>query len=218
MPPPADQARPAIGAGGRLPRRILIRRYALALVLLLLLGFGKILIAQGAVKVVSITPPDRVLTAGLLIGNTPRDTDLQEFAADLKVDGVVNLSSPDVAEQVTAASLHQDYLYLPVPPNDSPTWSQLRSLVTFMRRHTGQGASVYVHDDVGGGRAVITAVMLLLLRGETWPAVSAEFTPAELRTMCNCQRLALARLRSALQHIGQSPAANPYAAARLDPW
>lgn len=217
-PPPSVRVNPAIGAGSRLRRRVLVRRYALALVVVLLLGLGKILVTHGVVKVVSITPPDRFVTSGLLIGGAPSDADLEEFAADIGVDGVVNLGSPSVAEQVTAASLHQAYLYLPVPQDDAPTRAQLRRLALFMRRHTKGGARVYVHDNVGGGQAVTTAAMLLLLRGQPWPAVFAEITPAGFGTMCDCQRLALERLRSALRQVGRSPAWNPYAAARLEPW
>ena len=52
-----------------------------------------------------------------------------------------------------------------------------------MRRYTAGGDSVYLHDDVGGGRAVTTAAMLLLLRGQSWLAVSAEMTTAELASL-----------------------------------
>jgi protein-tyrosine phosphatase len=123
-----------------------------------------------------------------------------------------------VAEQVTAASLHQAYLYLPVPPGAAPTWAQLRRLAGFARRHTERGAWVYVHDDEGGGRAVTTAAMLLLLRGQTWAAVSAQITPPGFQSLGERQRLALERLRSALRQAGRRPAGNPYAAARIEPW
>lgn len=105
---------PAIGPGGRLPRWTLARRYALALGLILLLGVAKMVIAPGTVNVVSMIQPDRVVTPGLIIGAAPTDTELQELAADLQVDGVVNLGAPSVAEQATATSLHQAYLYLAV--------------------------------------------------------------------------------------------------------
>ena len=67
-------AGPAIGRGGRLPRRILVRRYALALTLILLLGLAKMLIAPGVNNVVSMVQPDRVVTPGLIIGAAPTDT------------------------------------------------------------------------------------------------------------------------------------------------
>jgi hypothetical protein len=157
---------PAIGLGGRLPRRALVRRYALALALILLLGVAKVLIAPGTVNVVSMISPDRVVLPGLMIGGAPTDTELQELAADLGVDGVVNLGAPSVAEQATATSLHQAYLYLAVPPDGTPTGAQLRLLAGFVRRYTERGAWVYLHDDVTGGRAVTAAAMLLLLRGQ----------------------------------------------------
>jgi hypothetical protein len=209
---------PAIGAGGRLPRWILVRRYGFALVMILLLGLAKFLIVQKVISVVSLIPPQRVVASGLLIGPDPDDSDLEEFAADLDVGAVVNISGPNVAEQVTAASLHQAYLYLAVPPGAAPTWTQLLELARFMHRHTERGGWVYVHDDAGGPRALTTAAMLLLLRGQTWAAVSAEITPAALGSLDEQQRLALERLRSALYRPGRSPAGNPYAAARLEPW
>ncbi len=208
---------PAIGAGGRLPGRVLVRTYALALALILLLGLAKILIAHKVVNV-AVTPPDRVVTSGLLIGTTPTDIGLEELAAGLHVDGVVNLAAPSVAEQVTAASLHQAYLYLAVRPGAAPTWAQLRRLAGFMRRHTERGAWVYVHDDVAGPRAVTTVAMLLLLRGQTWAAMSAQITRPGLDSLGEHQRLALDRVRSALHQAGRSPAGNPYAKARIEPW
>ena len=209
---------PAIGAGSRLPGRVLVRRYAFALTLILLLGLGKILVAQRVINVAVLTPPDRAVASGLLIGTAPTDTYLEELAASVQVGGVVNLAAPSVAEQVTAASLHQAYLYLAVPPGAAPTWAQLRRLAGFMRGHTQSGGWVYVHDDVGGPRAVTTAAMLLLLRGQTWAAMSAEITTAGLQSLGEHQLLALERLSSALRQAGRSPAGNPYAKARIEPW
>jgi hypothetical protein len=198
-------AGPAIGPGGRLPRWTLVRRYALALALILLLGLAKMLIAPGVDNVVSMVPPDRVVTPGLMIGAAPTDTELQELAADLGVDGVINLGAPSVAEQATATSLHQAYLYLAVPQGDAPTKAQLRLLAGFVRRCTERGGWVYLHDDVDGGRAVTTAAMLLLVRGQPWAAVSAQLTPAALGSLSDDQRLALNQLRSALTRRGPAP-------------
>jgi hypothetical protein len=208
---------PAIGAGGRLPRGTLVRRYGLALVVILLLGLAKVLIAQKAINVFSLTPPERVVAPGLLIGPSPDDFDLVEFAADLGVSAVINMAGPNVAEQVTAASLHQRYLYLAVPPGAAPTWAQLLEAARFMHRSTERGGWVYLHDDAGGPRAVVTAAMLLLLRGQTWATVSAEVTPGALRSLDGPQRLALDQLRSALHLTGRSPVGNRYAAARPEP-
>ncbi len=217
-PRPAGPAGPAIGGGGRLPRRVLGLRYSLVLAVLLLLVLVKIAVAQQVTTVATLTPPKHVVTSALVIGNAPTDTDLVELAADLKVDGIVALGDPSVAEQATAASLHEGYLYLPILPNDSPTWNQLRQLAAFLRRHTAGGSSVYLHDDVGGGRATVAVEMLLMLRGESMSAATAEMTPGERGSMCNCQRLALRELASALHPAGQVLTSNPYAAAVLDPW
>jgi hypothetical protein len=201
---PATGAGPAIGPGGRLPRRALIRRYALALALILLLGVAKMLIAPGT-SVGSMIQPGRVVTPGLIIGAAPTDTELQELAADLQVDAVVNLGAPSVAERAAATSLHQAYLYLAVAQGDAPTLAQLRLVAGFVRRYTGRGGWVYLHDDVDGGRAETTAAMLLLWRGQPWSAVSAQLTPAARGSLSKDQRLALDRLRSALTHGGAPP-------------
>jgi hypothetical protein len=207
---------PVVGGGGRLPRRALAWRGALALAVITVLIAAKLGVTHGVIKVRTLAPPSRPVTASLLIGPAPSDADLQQMASAFHVDGVVNLAAPSVAEQVTAASLHQGYLSLPLPYQASPTWPQLRELVRFLRRYTARGAAVYLHDDVGGGRAVVTAAMLFLLGGETWPAVEARLTPPALGSLCDCQRRAIDRLRSALHH--QARAGNPYQAARLDPW
>ncbi len=219
--PPPVRVIPAIGAGGRLPRRILIRRYALALALLLLLGLGKILVEHEVISTVSLSPPDRVVTSGLLIGAAPADADLEDFEAGFGVDAVVNVGSPSVAEQVTTASLHQAYLYLAVPVGAAPTWTQLRPLAGFMRRYSDRGHWIYLHDDTAGPQAVTTAAMLLLLRGQTWAAVAGQITPAGLGSLDTRQRLALEQLSSALHQAGpkaREPSGHPYAAARLEPW
>jgi hypothetical protein len=212
---------PVVGGGGRLPRRSLIRRGAVALALALLLIAGKLGVSHGVIKVRTLLPPSHAVTDGLLIGATPSDGDLRQLASEFKVDGVINLGAPNVAEQVTAASLHLSYLNLPMAPQTSPTWPDLRELASFMRTHTAGGAAVFIHDNVGGGRAVVTAAMLLLLRGQAWPAVSAELTKDELGSLCDCQRRAIDRLVLALHPGGsthRSLAHDPYAAARLDPW
>jgi len=212
---------PAIGAGGRLPLRILILRYALALALILLLVLGRTFIAHRVISSASLTPPDRVVTSGLLIGTAPADTDLEEFAAGFSVDAVVNVGSPSVVEQVTTASLHEAYQYLAVPPGTAPTWAQLRPLAGFMRRYSERGNWVYLHDGTAGPRAVTTVAMLLLLRGQTWAAVVTQITPAGLGSLDARQLLALEQLTSALHQAGskaRKPVGNPYAGARLEPW
>jgi hypothetical protein len=225
---PPLRVNPAIGPGGRLPRRILVRRYAFALAVLLLLGLGKVAIQQKEISVNEVATSDHVVASGLVIGPDPTDTDLRQLHLGLQVDGVVNLAGPSVAEGVTVASLHQAYLYLALPAAAAPTWAQLRDLAGFVRRYRERGAWVYMHDnDTGGARAVTSAAMLLLLNGQTWAAMSAQMTPAGLGSLDEQQRLALEELSAALHPAGpkgpkgpkgRQPAGNPYTAARLEPW
>jgi len=212
------RARPAIGTSGKLPRRTLIGRSAVAVALLVLLGVAKILVSHLVVTPVTMSPPDYVIAAGLDVGAAPDDAGLQEMATYFRVVGLINLASPNVAEQATAASLHQNYLYLPVAPGAAPSLAQLRVMASFMRTNTAHGGSVFVYDDIGGGRAVATAAMLLLLRGETWPKVTAQLTTADLQALSAGQLVSINQLSSALRRPGSRSPANPYAAARIDRW
>ena len=210
----------AIGPGGRLSRRTLVRRYAVALTILLLLGVGKIVVQQKEISVNEVAASDHVVATGLVIGPVPTDSDLQQLQLGLQVDGVINLAGPSVAESATVASLHQAYLYLPLTSGTAPTLPQLRDLAGFIGRYRKRGAWVYMHDDTGGARAVTTAAMLLLLDGQTWAAMSAQLTPAGLGSLDERQRLALEDLNSVLHPAGPQgrQPGNPYAAARLEPW
>ena len=220
MPGFQARVRPAIGGGGRLPRKALIWQGVIALALVLLLGVAKHLVAAGEVgsDPLSELAGGQVAAAGLDFGGAPQDFELEALAASYRVDGVVRLQAPSVAEQATAASLHVGYLLLTVPPGAAPTWPQLETLASFMRAHAGHGDFVYLHDDVGGGRAVATVCMLLLLRGSTWAAVQQEMTAPALSTLSERQEQAVKQLISALQSHGRHLAGNPYAKARTDPW
>jgi len=212
------RARPAIGASGKLPRRVIVGRSAVALALLVLLGVAKLLVSHLVVTPVTMSPPDYVIAAGLDVGAAPDDAGLQQLATYFRVAALINLASPDVLEQATAASLRENYLYIPVAPGAAPSLAQLRVMAGFMRTNTAHGGSVFVHDDIGGGRAVATAAMLLLLRGETWPTVTAQLTKADLQTLNAGELVAINQLSSALYGPGSRSPANPYAAARIDRW
>jgi Inositol hexakisphosphate len=206
---------PAVGAGGSLPRRTRRRRIGAALVLLLLLGLAKAEIPRVAAEAYFAAGAGRLVAPGLVVGTAPADGDLEALADSDQFGGVVNLGSPSVAEQVTAAALHLAYLRLPVPPGGAPTWRQLRVLVLFMRIHTTKGDSVYVHDDTGDGRAATAAAMLLMLRGESRSGAVAAVGSTGLGAG---QRLAVGRLGSALRP-GHGPLpSNPYSAARGFSW
>ena len=220
MPGFHARVRPAIGGGGRLPRKALIWQGAIAITLVLLLAVAKHLVAarETGSDPLSELAGSQVATAGLDFGGEPQDFELAALAASYRVDGVVRLQAPSVAEQATAASLHLGYLLTTVPPGAAPTWPQLETQASFMRAHTRNGDFVYLHDDDGGGRAVATACMLLLLRGDSWTVVQREVTAPALSTLSPRQQQAVTQLISVLQSHGRSVAGNPYAKARTDPW
>lgn len=212
------RAHPAIGASGRLPANVVASRCAIAFGLILLLGLTKIVVTHLEVTPLTMGPPDYAIAAGLDIGPPPGDDALQEMATYFRVDAAVNLAMPSVEEQAAAASLHLAYLYLPLAPGTAPTWAQLRTLAGFMRAHAVRGDSVFIHDDVGGGRSVATAAMLLLLRGETWAKITSQLTAAELQTLSAGQLGAINQLNAVLRRPGSQNPGDPYAAAHLDPW
>ena len=214
------QVQPTIGGGGRLPGKVLAWQGVVALVLILLLGVAKHVVAarESGPDQLSALPGGRTVTVGLDIGGAPTDYDLQALAASYQVDGVVNLSGPNVAEQVTTTSLNLGYLRSALASDAAPTLTQLHMLASFMQRYSQGSGSVYLHDDVGGGRAVATVGMLLLLRGETWPKVQQAMTTVELQSLSIGQSRAIKQLISALHSNDQPRRGNPYSGARIDPW
>ncbi len=211
----------AIGEGGRLSRKILVQRGVIVLGLILLLGLTKHVVTSQEIGLNSLNALSggRTVAVGLDIGGLPTDYDLQALADSYHVDGVMSLDGASLAEKVTAVSLHQKYLYLTVIPQRAPTWAELMTLLTFLRNYASRGHSVYLHDDVGGGRAVATANMLLLLRGEKWSTTSQRMTAAEKASLSPPQLKAIQQLESALRYPGHdSFPNNPYAAARVENW
>lgn len=214
-------ARPAVGGGGRLARKALIWRAAIAVALVLVLGIAKQVVTAREIGPDPLSAlGGQTAGAGLDIGGAPEDYQLLALAASYRVDAVVSLGGPSVAEQATTASLRLGYLLLDVPEGAAPTWAQLRTLAGFMRAHDRDGDSVYVHDDIGGGRAVATACMLLLLRGHSWASVRHNITAQALGSLSQRQARAIQQLMSALlaRGHGQPLSRNPYSGARVDRW
>jgi hypothetical protein len=214
------QKLPAIGGGGRQSRKFLMRLSAVGLLLTITLVAAKHVVAarESGQNPLAWLPAGQAVTAGLDIGGAPTDYTLQALAQSNRVDGVVNIGEPDVAEQVAAASLNMAYMHLPMASGAAPTRIQLRTLANFMRSHASGGACVYLHDDAGGGRAVATAGMLLLLRGESWRNVRREMTAGELSSLSASQSTAVEQLTSALHSQGHSQPGNPYSDSRVYPW
>jgi hypothetical protein len=216
----STQNLPAIGGGGRQSRRFLMRLSAVGFLLIITLVAAKHIVAAREIgqNPLAWLPAGRTVAVGLDIGGAPTDYTLQALTNSNRVDGLVNIGEPDVAEQVAAASLNMAYMHLPVASGAAPTRVQLRTLANFMRRHASGGAYVYLHDDVGGGRAVATAEMLLLLRGESWQHVQQDMTPGELSSLSASQSMAVEQLTSALHSLGHSLPGNPYSGSRVYPW
>ena len=214
------QARSAIGGGGRQPRKVLIWECAIGLLLLILMLPAKHVISarETGTNPLAALPGGNQIAAGLDVGGVPTDVDLTGLAGSYDVHGVINLSAPSVGEQVTCAYLHLSYMHLAVISSAAPTLAQLRTLATFMRSNTSDGDYVYLHDDGGGGTAVSTASMLLIMKGELWQTVQKDLTSGELASLTSTQNQAIAELTAALAARGHSLPGNPYAGARIYPW
>ena len=219
-PQPSPWLRPAVGGGGRLPRKVLVWEGAVALALLILLVLAKHVISAREVgpNQLSALPGGRTISAGLDIGGTPTDDDAIALASSYRVTGLVNISGASISQQVTAGALHIGYLFVPIPSGRAPTLAQLRDLADFMQTQTGGGSFVYLNNDTGVGSDVITASMLLLLRGESWSSVQHEVTMPELESLSLTQTRAIMQLISALQSDGKPLPGNPYSGARTHPW
>jgi protein-tyrosine phosphatase len=112
---------------------------------------------------------------------------------------VVNVRLAGTQEGAVAREFGLDYLALPIPPDAAPSPADLDQLVAFLRSHEQSSDVVYVHDDVGGGRVVSLAAMLLMLRGDPLNSVLATLSADELRHMSAGQWAALYALEAALR-------------------
>ena len=213
-------ARPAIGGGGRQPRKVLRWQAGIALLLVIVLLGLKHFVAGRAVGVnpLAALPGGSQLAAGLDIGGIPTDDQLEGLTSSYGVDGVVNLTAPSVGEQATCAYLKVSYMHVLVATGTAPTPTQLHALASFMRNRTSGDAHVFLHDAGGGGVAVATAGMLLLLKGESWPVVQQDLSPGEISSLTAAQMRAITELTSALQAQGKPLRGNPYSGAETGSW
>jgi hypothetical protein len=210
---------PAIGNLGRLPRRARLGRLAVALGLAVALLAGRFFLNVGAGTPLPPLPGAAQVTPHVLRGGQPDDLDLELLAEQYRVRAVVNLNRPNVEERAVTAAQHQAYLEIPIAADAAPTWPQLATIAEFLRRYTGRGQVVYLHDNGGGGSVVATTEMLVLLRGEPLRQVLRS-TRREQPSLGSQQMLDVFDLAAALTS-GPRPAVssrNPYNGAHLVSW
>lgn len=213
-------ARPAVGGGGRQPRRVLLWQAAIGVLIIVLGLAAKHVISSretGNNPLIAL-PGGNVLAPGIDIGGVATDDQLIGLAGSYDIDAVVNLTNKSVGEQATCAYLHLSYVHMTVPSGAAPTLAQLHTLTSFMHSHTSHGAYVYLHDERGGGAVIATASMLLLLRGESWDAIQQTLDPGEISALTSTQMKAITDLTSALKVQGRSLHGNPYSGAKTDRW
>lgn len=213
-------ARPAIGGGGRQPRKVLRWQAAIALLLIIAMLGLKHFVAgreEGNNPLAALPGGDQ-LAAGLDIGGIPTDIELQGLAGSYGVDAVINLSAPSVGEQAACSFLKISYMHAVVATDTAPTLAQLDTLAGFMHSHTSDGAYVFLHDEGGGGVAVATSSMLLLMKGESWPVIQQGLNSGQISSLSTAQTQAITELRTALQAPGKSLHGNPYSGVKIGSW
>ena len=194
---------PALGPGTWVTRPSMLRRLAVvALVLLALLGAKIVVGALEQNNSLGLLTNAKQLTPWLLVGAAPTDAGTQALASNLNVDGVVDLTGASMAVRASAAFLHMGFIRESLNPGEAPTAAQLQDLVAFVSRFTAGGKAVYLYDDTGGGRALVTADMLWLMKGGTWQEVRSQMSRADWRQLSSRQVGALNRVRAAANDAG----------------
>ncbi len=209
---------PGLGPGSWLPRPSLFRRFGVAVLIVLCLAGAKVGVRHAEVQDFLGNLPDATEVApGLLRGGSPNDVGQQALASTLNVDGIINVGGPSVADQATADFLGEAYLHENVAAGQAPSTTQLQAMANFLRRYTRGGKVVYLHDGSDGGRAVVTAGMLLLVRGWSWSAMTKTMATWDWAQLGTSQIAALRNVEAVL--TGKyPPAGNRYSALRRIPW
>ncbi len=209
---------PGLGPGSWLPRPSLFRRFGVGVLIVLALGGAKVAVKHVEVQDPLGNLPDATeMAPGLLRGGSPDDRDQQVLASNLNVDGIINVGGPSVAEQATADFLGEAYVHENVAAGQAPSTTQLRAMADFLRRYTRGGKVVYLHDGSDGGRAVVTAGMLLLVRGWSWSAMTKTMAAGDWAQLDASQIAALREVEAVLS-ARYPPDDNRYLALRSIPW
>jgi len=216
-------ATPAIGGRGWLPRHTRIIRVIVVLAAVIVLLGAKILLASVSGRTTSSPrhPGLAIVSPGLLSGSKPSDVDLHSMAERWNVRAVANVGQPSIEERAVTAGLQQGYLESPLAARQAPTWPQLENLGRFLQLQRGGGIA-YIHDDgeAGGGRAVVTAQMLLLLSGTSLPEVLRKMTAEDYRSLSNEQLIRVRDLATALEYPDGAPrdSSNVFSEAHRIEW
>jgi protein-tyrosine phosphatase len=208
---------PAIGPGSLVSGRPFVAR-----LLLLVVALGVCLgtLVTKAAKDAAPLPALRgtaYVTPHIIRGSQPTDYDLLQLRNGFGVQAVVNLRLSGSQEGEVAAGFGLDYLALPLAHGEVLNAQQLATLVAVIRRHQKESGVVYLHDDIGGGRVLTTAAMLLLLRGQPLDTVLSAFSADELKRLSAVQLSALQTLSRALNGDESEPT-RAYQPARELQW
>ena len=194
-------------------RPSLFRRFGAGVLIVLALGGAKVAVGHAEVKDPLGNLPDATEVApGLLRGGSPDDMGLQALAGMLNVDGVINVGGPSVAEHAAAEFLGEAYVHENVKAGQAPSTTQLQAMADFLRRYTRGAKMVYLHDGSDGGRAVVTADMLLLVRGWSWSAMTKTMAAGDWAHLDASQVAALRDVEAALT-AEHPPAGDRYGGA-----
>jgi len=228
QPVPGPRVRtPGLGPGSWLLRLSLFKRLGVGVLIVVVLAFAKVAVGHAEVQdPLGLLPPATEVAPGLLRGGSPTvtglqgdpiDSGLQALAVSRNVDGIVDVGAPSVSEQAAAGFLDEAYMYESVGAGKAPSVIQLKAMADFLRRYTRGAKVVYLHDSSDGDRVIVTAEMLLLVRGWSWSAMTKTMAAGDWAQLDASQLTALRDVDAAL-HAKHLLPDNPYSALRPIPW
>ena len=203
----------ALGGITALPRRQVVLRVAVVLVVLVL---GLLTRTSGLLHGPDpqLPPLDGVarVEPGVVRAGPATETELMLLRDSFHVRGVVAVGDVTVEEQAVTRSLGVGLLTIEISDDDAPTPRQVTELVRFVRATTADGTgSAFLHDADGNGPVLVTAAIVQLADRMPLADVLARLTPGERAAISPAQIQALQEVAAAVD--GSGPPTDPYAAA-----
>ncbi len=203
----------ALGGTGALPRRQVVLR---VLVVLVVLALGLLVRSSGALHSPDpqLPPLDGAarVDPSVLRAGPATETELMLLRDSFHVRGVVVVGDVTVEERAVTRSLGVGLLTIEISDVDAPSPRQVTELIRFVRATTADGeGTVFLHDDDGSGPVLVTAAIVQLVDRVPLTDVLARLTTAERAAISPAQNLALQGVAAAV--AGGGPATDPYAVA-----
>ncbi|HTV12904.1 MAG TPA: hypothetical protein VME20_13700 [Acidimicrobiales bacterium] len=217
LPPDETASLPGLGGGTWLPRASVLRRLAVVPLVVVLLLLAKVVVGHLEQNdSLANLPHASRMAPNLFVGGPPTDAGSLVLANNLDVDGVIDVTGASIAVEASSGFLHQGFLLESVDPGRAPTVAQLRAMVAFVSRYALKDKNVYLYDDTGGGRALVTSAMLVVLRAPSSQGAHGALSQRQWHQLSATQRKAFDQVQAAV--TGEAKLAGPYAPLRSVRW